>query len=731
MYLLTTPSLLTLYQMRKFYLLLFLFSNFSFSHTGHHAGGNGKIWHFQDAESTLSGDFISSENGMVTLRLSGDLSIQEFPLEAFAMEDQLVIMERIALAEKFNNSSKRVIHLKSSQNRKISRFRAWTILILFSILIISFLAFSLFSKHKKPSLLTSVCSFIFLVIVACAKEDDSAPPASNTSNTETTPPDNNDSNSDNSDSNSDDSNSNTDDSNSNTDDNDSGTSSETTSETNDTSSILATIVSHFENFSGVTISSDDEYFYINSYSWPEHGMGKGITAWQEQVPIPQNYTGDNSWTIPLQPEMAETALNTTDHFLKGALAVAVNGVPIFNVLNNRGENAFLIGELDDWGGHFGRGDDYHYHLVPTHLEEMVGSESPLAYALDGYPVYGFTEESLDEAFGRTDSNGNYRYHASADAPYFMPYVKGVVTIDPASTAPEDQIFPQPIQNPVRPSDDFKPVNGASVNGITQTGTNAFSFEYEVAEVKYYINYNWDENCNFSFTHVDENGGSTNLPTNGSIAAGSSENVESFSNVKFCTDVSLGNTSSSDDSVTDTGTDDSSDSTTGFSATSTQTSFSLSSVAIDASGSLLDAYKCEQKVNGIEKSIPIQWSNVPEGTGSLAISIHGFPKPEEINSYLTLWNIDPSVTEIPYGEANNGAWYMGPNKDGANITYSSPCNPSGATSTYYMTIFALSETPSSLPSADDLSVNYSTLLASFSEVTIIDSVVLEYVATPSE
>lgn len=61
--------------------------------------------------------------------------------------------------------------------------------------------------------------------------------------------------------------------------------------------------------------------------------------------------------------------------------------------------------------------------------------------------------------------------------------------------------------------------------------------------------------------------------------------------------------------------------------------------------------------------------------------------------------------------------------------SSPCNPSGATSTYYMTIFALSETPSSLPSADDLTINYSTLIASFSTVTIIDSVVLEYIATP--
>lgn len=538
--------------------LLFIFSNFAFSHSGYHGNGSGKTWHFQDTESAITGDFISTENGMVILRLAEDNSIKEIPLEKFAMEDQLIILERMILAEKFNNSSKRIVHLKNIQNRKTSKTKGWIILILFTKLMSSFLVFSLFSKYKKLSLAISIYTFILLVIVACAKEKDPPPQAIDFTNTETTPPEENDSNTD-------DSNSNTDDSNLNTNDNNTETSSETVSETVE-SSLTEIIVSHFERFSGVTISSDDEYFYINSYSWPDHGMGKGITAWQEQVPIPQNYTGDNSWTIPLKPEIAATSLNTTEHLLKGALAVAVNGVPIFNVLNNRGVNAYLIGELDDWGGHFGRGDDYHYHLIPTHLEEIVGKESPLAYALDGYPVYGYTDETLDKAFGRTDSNGNYRYHANIDAPYFIPFVKGVVTIDPFSKAPEDQIYPQPVQNPVRPSGDFKPVDGATVNGITQTGTNAFSFEYEVADTKYYINYNWDENCNFTYTHIDENGNSSNLPTDGSIAAGSSENVESFSNVKFCADVSLENTSSSN--YVDS--DNSGSSTIVFSVTSTKT-----------------------------------------------------------------------------------------------------------------------------------------------------------------
>ena len=50
---------------------------------------------------------------MVILHLSGDNSIKEIPLENFPMEDQLIIMERMVLTEKFNNSSKRVVYLKS------------------------------------------------------------------------------------------------------------------------------------------------------------------------------------------------------------------------------------------------------------------------------------------------------------------------------------------------------------------------------------------------------------------------------------------------------------------------------------------------------------------------------------------------------------------------------------------------------------------------------------------
>ncbi len=157
-------------------------------------------------------------------------------------------------------------------------------------------------------------------------------------------------------------------------------------------------------------------------------------------------------------------------------------------------------------------------------------------------------------------------------------------------------------------------------------------------------------------------------------------------------------------------------------------FTLSSVAI-SNGELLDLYKCEDKsAEGIEKSIPIAWSNMPASTGSLAVIMHHYPHTDDnttVNSYLLLWGIDPSVNSIGYGEADDGAWYMGGNKDDASISYSSPCSPSAGTHEYTITAYALSETPPSLPTVSSVDVNYSVLKSAIDTVTIIDTATLTF------
>ena len=140
-----------------------------------------------------------------------------------------------------------------------------------------------------------------------------------------------------------------------------------------------------------TICEADTAFVESDGLPTTHNMMVGIVSWQQQVPLPQAYTGDNAWQIPLAPELSDNPISAANEMFRGAIALAVNGVPIFNALNNRGDDAYLAGELDQWGGHSGRADDYHYHIAPTHLQEVVGADQPIAYGLDGFPIYGLTE----------------------------------------------------------------------------------------------------------------------------------------------------------------------------------------------------------------------------------------------------------------------------------------------------------------------------------------------------
>lgn len=151
-----------------------------------------------------------------------------------------------------------------------------------------------------------------------------------------------------------------------------------------------------------------------------------------------------------------------------------------------------------------------------------------------------------------------------------------------------------------------------------------------------------------------------------------------------------------------------------------TAFTLTSPAV-VNGLLLNAYKCEPKVSGVEKSIPMAWANPPANTNAYAITMIHYPNANDssiISSYMELWGIDKSVTGIGYGLANNGPWYMGPNKDLNVISYTSPCSAGTGTHRYTITIYALSATPASLPKQNSMSVTYSVLKNSLSTVTIL-------------
>ena len=54
---------------------------------------------------------------------------------------------------------------------------------------------------------------------------------------------------------------------------------------------------------------DEEFVYVEGDSFPQHPMMVGITAWNQQVPLPQDFTGENRWKIPRNPVQAENPVS--------------------------------------------------------------------------------------------------------------------------------------------------------------------------------------------------------------------------------------------------------------------------------------------------------------------------------------------------------------------------------------------------------------------------------------
>ena len=235
---------------------------------------------------------------------------------------------------------------------------------------------------------------------------------------------------------------------------------------------------------------DANYFYCESKGIPTtHDMMKGITGWQQQFPIPQCYTGANAWSITLNPVIAATPMPVNaSHFTRGAIALAVNGIAIFNPFTNTGVDALVDGQLDNWGGHCGRSDDYHYHTAPLHLYGTTTKTLPIAYALDGFAVYGAFEPT-GAAMTTLDANhghylaGVYHYHGTTAFPYMIGNMVGQVNEDATM-----QIIPQAQATPIRPAG--TPLRGAVITNCVANGANGYILTYTLSNLTYKVTYSW-------------------------------------------------------------------------------------------------------------------------------------------------------------------------------------------------------------------------------------------------
>lgn len=133
-----------------------------------------------------------------------------------------------------------------------------------------------------------------------------------------------------------------------------------------------------------------------------------------------------TFKIPMNPQVdaahAETPL--------GSIGVAINGVAFFN--QYAAMRAVLTNEVngfDQYNGHPQQQNQYHYHVEPTYLTKTKGKDALLGFLLDGFPVYGTTENrktitnaDLDKYHGHVGitadyPNGIYHYHITAEDPY--------------------------------------------------------------------------------------------------------------------------------------------------------------------------------------------------------------------------------------------------------------------------------------------------------------------------
>ena len=417
----------------------------------------------------------------------------------------------------------------------------------------------------------------------------------------------------------------------------------------------------------VSVRWDARYLYVEDNGMPAHNMMVGITNWQQQVPLPQAYTGNNAWRIPLVPVPAKSLLSIRGNFLRGAIAIAANGIPIFNPQNNRGEISAEIGELDQWGGHCGRADDYHYHAAPLHLQEVVGKDKPIAYALDGYPIYGLTEPDgsppagLDSLHGHTTAALGYHYHASTKYPYVNGGFHGEVV------EAGGQVDPQPKAQPVREAG--KPLREATITGFEMEGKESYKLTYDLKGEKRAILYQVNADGTFPFEYQNGREGTTKEVY--TRRDGGGERREAGRPPESAP------------------------------AAPSASAFALRSPEV-ANGGVLPV---DYTGDGSGSTLPLEWDGAPAGTKSFALIMHHLDREGITKTYWILYDIPANITALPKNTKGVGA--LGASFKGM-VGYEPPRSQGPGPKTYVLTLYALSGKPE--VKAPPEQVNYDVILA---------------------
>ena len=427
-------------------LFFLLFANSIYGHIIDNENQVLRHWKIESQNTSIDGSFSMYKNGNVYIEDANNVLLN-FPVSSFSLEDQNFIKLKIEEVKAINT----LVIDKNSFKNESDLYLKFGLVACFLILL-SFLLFKYNTRKNGSYLIPIVCLGSLFTLFSFAKK----------AMTTTDP---------------------------------------------------AFVTAAFAPFtSTVSTSYDANNFYVNSKGIPNHTMMVGISnhGWQQQVAIPKCYINPNYWQFPLNPVLTATPVPVSaTHFTKGAIAIATNGVPIFNYHTNTGVDSFLDGQLDNYGGHCGRGDDYHYHTAPLHLITLGQTtyNLPIAFAFDGYAVYGSLEPTgatmatLDANHGHY-FNGVYHYHGTATAPYMIGNMVGQVTEDATL-----QIIPQPQGSPVR-NENWTPLNGALITSCTANANNGYNTLYTLNGVAGYATNFTITGTTYTFQYVTPTGTTT-------------------------------------------------------------------------------------------------------------------------------------------------------------------------------------------------------------------------------
>ena len=227
--------------------ILFFFLHISYAHIENTHDHEREKWFFQDSSGPFIAEFISFNGSDVFLKQKN--KIFKYELSKFSMEDQLTILKKDELVKKINTTSS--IKKYSDSKFILKSLQSKRLIISFLVLILSLLTFiSLFPSFIAYSRAISIITYILLLIfLACDSKEIITESGNDDEILVTSSVDNNTSNSSN-----------------------------TTSNEANSSNNLELIKSYFNNFSDVSITSNNDYFFVSSYSWPNHPMGIGISS---------------------------------------------------------------------------------------------------------------------------------------------------------------------------------------------------------------------------------------------------------------------------------------------------------------------------------------------------------------------------------------------------------------------------------------------------------------------